>query len=92
MTTLTEVLLRTLEDLGAEDLKKFKWHLWQKGVLEGFPGIRKSRLENADREDTVDLMVQTYCINTIKVTKMVLVKINQNDLLDNFTDTISEPT
>uniref|UniRef100_A0A4W6EL59 NACHT domain-containing protein n=1 Tax=Lates calcarifer TaxID=8187 RepID=A0A4W6EL59_LATCA len=92
MTTLTEVLLRTLEDLGAEDFKKFKWHLWQKGVLEGFPGIRKSRLENADREDTVDLMFQTYCINTVKVTKMVLVKINQNDLLDNFTDTISEPT
>ncbi|GLD52113.1 uncharacterized protein AKAME5_002819800, partial [Lates japonicus] len=91
MTTLTEVLLETLKDLGTKDFKKFKWHLWQKGVLEGFPAIPKSRLEEADREDTVDLMVQTYCINTIIVTKMVLRKIKQNDLLKNFTGIISEP-
>ncbi|XP_023255182.1 pyrin-like, partial [Seriola lalandi dorsalis] len=90
--TLPEVLLRTLEDLGAEDFHKFKWFLQQKGVLEDLPSIPKSRLESADRMATVDLMVQTYCINTVKVTKMVLVKINQNDLVENFSHTVSEPT
>ncbi|XP_070705942.1 NACHT, LRR and PYD domains-containing protein 3-like [Pempheris klunzingeri] len=92
MATPQQVLLGTLEDLGAEDFKKFKWYLQQKGVLEGFTAIPKSRLENADRMDTVDQMVKTYCINTIKVTKMVLVLINQNDLVKNFPPTISEPT
>uniref|UniRef100_A0A7N6FEE4 B30.2/SPRY domain-containing protein n=1 Tax=Anabas testudineus TaxID=64144 RepID=A0A7N6FEE4_ANATE len=90
MSTLTEVLLHTLEDLGDEDFKKFKWYLWQKGGLESFPAIRKSRLESADRLDTVDQMVQTYCINTVKVTKMVLVKINLNDLVENFSDTLKK--
>uniref|UniRef100_A0A3Q1JDV6 B30.2/SPRY domain-containing protein n=1 Tax=Anabas testudineus TaxID=64144 RepID=A0A3Q1JDV6_ANATE len=92
MTTLTEVLLQTLEDLGNEDFKKFKWYLYQKGSLKDFPAIPKSRLENADRLDTVDQMVLTYCINTVKVTKMVLVKINQNDLVENFINSNSEPT
>uniref|UniRef100_A0A3Q3JHT4 Pyrin domain-containing protein n=1 Tax=Monopterus albus TaxID=43700 RepID=A0A3Q3JHT4_MONAL len=80
MTTFTEVLLQTLEDLGDDDFKKFKWYLWQKGALDGFPEIGKSRLENADRLDTVDQMVQTYGTNTVKVTRIVLVKINQNNL------------
>uniref|UniRef100_A0A3B4VFB3 Pyrin domain-containing protein n=1 Tax=Seriola dumerili TaxID=41447 RepID=A0A3B4VFB3_SERDU len=92
MATPKQILLMTLEDLGAEDFKKFKWFLQQKEVLEGFPSIPRTRLENADRMDTVDLMVQTYCINTIKVTRMVLVKMNQNDLVENFTDIISVPT
>ncbi|XP_070705095.1 NLR family CARD domain-containing protein 3-like [Pempheris klunzingeri] len=92
MATPQQVLLGTLEDLGAEDFKKFKWYLQQKGVLEGFSPIPKSRLEDADRMDTVDQMVKTYCINTIKVTRMVLILMNQNDLLKNLPNTISEPT
>ncbi|CAI5671282.1 NACHT, LRR and PYD domains-containing protein 3 isoform X2 [Oreochromis niloticus] len=92
MTTHKEVLLQTLEDLGGDDFKKFKWILSQKGALEGFPSIPTSRLENADRLDTVDQMFQTYSTNTIKVTKMALVKIDKNDLLKNLKDTTSEPT
>ncbi|XP_056234358.1 NLR family CARD domain-containing protein 3-like [Seriola aureovittata] len=92
MATPKQFLLMTLEDLGAEDFKHFKWFLQQKEVLEGFPSIPRTQLENADRMDTVDLMVQTYCINTIKVTRMVLVKMNQNDLVEHFTDIISVPT
>ena len=91
MATPEQVLLGTLEDLGEDDFKKFKWLLLQEGVLEGFPAIRKSRLENADRMDTVDQMVQTYCINTIKVTRMVLREINQNILMEKLSNTISEP-
>lgn len=92
MATQKEVLLGILEDLGAEDFKKFKWYLQQKEVLEGFPAIRKSRLENADRVDTLEQMVQNYCINTIKVLKIVLVKMNKNDLMENIPNTISNPT
>lgn len=79
MALSTESLLKTLEDLGAEDFKKFKWYLQQSEVLDGFPAIPKCRLESADRLDTVDQMVQTYSIDSIKVTNIVLGKINKND-------------
>uniref|UniRef100_A0A8C9Z3F7 Pyrin domain-containing protein n=1 Tax=Sander lucioperca TaxID=283035 RepID=A0A8C9Z3F7_SANLU len=87
----TSVLLGTLDDLGAEDFKRFKWLLQQRGVLEDFPAIPKSRLENADRMETVDQMFLTYSINTFKVTRIVLVKMNQNDLVDNLSKTTTEP-
>lgn len=92
MTTRSEVLLKTLEDLGDEDFKTFKWYLYQKDALEDFPAIPKSRLENANRPDTVEQMVQTYCMNTYTVARAVLVKMNKNDLVENFSYTISEPT
>ncbi|XP_042260154.1 NLR family CARD domain-containing protein 3-like [Thunnus maccoyii] len=92
MATPTKVLLECLEDLRADDFKKFKWYLYQRGELEGFKTIPESRLENADRMDTVDLMVKNYCINTIKVTRMVLGKINRNDLLERLSNTISDPS
>ncbi|XP_039637665.1 NACHT, LRR and PYD domains-containing protein 3-like isoform X2 [Perca fluviatilis] len=84
-------LFSTLEHLGAEDFKHFKWLLQQQGILEDFPAIPKSRLENADRMDTVDQMFLTYSINTFKVTRIVLGKMNQNDLVDNLSKTTTEP-
>lgn len=92
MATLTEVLFECLEDLGSDDFKKFKWYLCQRGVLDDFKAIPKCRLENADRMDTVDQMVKSYCINTIKVTRMILEKINKKDLVERLSHTISEPT
>ncbi|KAF1385158.1 hypothetical protein PFLUV_G00127770 [Perca fluviatilis] len=80
METPKEVVLGILEDLGADDFGKFKWHL--QGALEDFPAIPKSKLENVNRENTVDTMFQTYSTNTIKVTRIVLEKINQNDLVE----------
>ncbi|KAF1385159.1 hypothetical protein PFLUV_G00127780 [Perca fluviatilis] len=79
METPKKVILGILEDLGAEDFGKFKWHL--QGALKDFPAIPKSKLESENRENTVDVMFQTYCINTINVTRIVLVNINQNDLV-----------
>ncbi|XP_035851629.1 NACHT, LRR and PYD domains-containing protein 12-like [Sander lucioperca] len=87
-------LLRTLDNLEAEDFKRFKWLLQPKGVLEDFPAIPKSRLENADRMDTVDQMFLTYSTNTFKVTRIVLVEMNQNDLvldLEKLPKTVTEP-
>ncbi|XP_059203863.1 NLR family CARD domain-containing protein 3-like [Centropristis striata] len=89
MATPQEVLFRTLEDLGAEDFEKFKWFL--QGALEGLQAIPKSRLEDANRMKTIDQMFQTYSINTIKVTRKVLVKINQNELVKKLSNTSFEP-
>uniref|UniRef100_A0A8C9Z630 Pyrin domain-containing protein n=1 Tax=Sander lucioperca TaxID=283035 RepID=A0A8C9Z630_SANLU len=91
METPQEVVLRTLEDLGKKDFEKFKWYLQQKGALEDFPAIPKSKLEKVNRMKTVEQMLLTYSLNTIKVTGIVLVKINQNELVKNLSNTISEP-
>ncbi|XP_028425500.1 protein NLRC3 isoform X1 [Perca flavescens] len=89
METPKEVVLGILENLGADDFEKFKWYL--QGVLKDFPAIPKSKLENVNRVNTVDIMFQNYSINTIKVTRILLVKINQNDLVENLSNIISEP-
>ncbi|XP_078140919.1 NACHT, LRR and PYD domains-containing protein 3-like [Centroberyx gerrardi] len=91
MTMPVELLLGTLEHLGDEEFKKFKWFLQQADMLEGFPAIPKSRLENADRQDTVDQMVQTYNQHSLEVTKKVLQKINRNDLVQSLSNTSSGP-
>ncbi|XP_078140917.1 NACHT, LRR and PYD domains-containing protein 3-like [Centroberyx gerrardi] len=91
MATDKEKLLKTLEDLGDEELKKFQWFLQQDDILEGFPAIKKSRLENADRLDTVDQMVQTYNQHSLEVTKKVLMKINRNDLEQSLSNSSSGP-
>uniref|UniRef100_A0A672YIH3 Pyrin domain-containing protein n=1 Tax=Sphaeramia orbicularis TaxID=375764 RepID=A0A672YIH3_9TELE len=79
MATLKESLFSTLEDLVDGDFKKFKWFLNSEK-----PPIPKGRLDKADRMDTVDLMVQTYCTDTQRVTVMVLGKMNKTDLVKKF--------
>uniref|UniRef100_A0A668A346 Pyrin domain-containing protein n=1 Tax=Myripristis murdjan TaxID=586833 RepID=A0A668A346_9TELE len=74
-------LLSVLEDLGKEDLKGFQWFLQNAEIMSPFPAIPKSKLETADRMDTVDLMVQTYGKDPVEVTKKVLSKMNKNDLV-----------
>ncbi|XP_050927569.1 NACHT, LRR and PYD domains-containing protein 12-like isoform X2 [Lates calcarifer] len=90
-TTREELLLRALKDLGDNELKEFKWYLQKSEVLERFPVIPKSRLDKADRTDTVDQMLQTYCENTLEVTKKVLRKLDRNDLVRILSDPNSEP-
>lgn len=74
-------LLTTMEDLVDAEFKKFKWFLQQSEVLEGFPPIPKSQLENADRMDTVDELMESYDKNAVEVTIKVLKIINKNDLV-----------
>ncbi|XP_032366280.1 NACHT, LRR and PYD domains-containing protein 3 [Etheostoma spectabile] len=81
METPQEVVLRILEALGAEHFEKFNWHLQQEGALNDFPAIPKSKLEKETRLNTVDMMLQTYSIKIIDVTRIVLVKMNLNDLV-----------
>ncbi|XP_042083740.1 NACHT, LRR and PYD domains-containing protein 3 [Haplochromis burtoni] len=87
----SEDLLNTLEDLGDEEFDKFKWFLQHGDVLRGRPAIRKSRLETSKRLETVDLIIQTYDLQgALEVTKVVLERINRNDLLQSFS--VSSPT
>uniref|UniRef100_A0A3P8Y680 Pyrin domain-containing protein n=1 Tax=Esox lucius TaxID=8010 RepID=A0A3P8Y680_ESOLU len=58
-----ERLLATLEELCKDELMKFQWYLQQADELiyqMCFVKIPKCQLDNADRIDTVDVMVQTY--------------------------------
>uniref|UniRef100_A0A8P4K214 Pyrin domain-containing protein n=1 Tax=Dicentrarchus labrax TaxID=13489 RepID=A0A8P4K214_DICLA len=81
-------LLITLEDLTADEFKTFKWYL----RLEGNKSIKRSKLEGAERRDTVDLMVNTYTPHgALKVTMKILKKISRNDLVQSLSDTCSGP-
>ncbi|KAM4620050.1 protein NLRC3-like [Polymixia lowei] len=85
-------LFRTLRDLGDKELKEFQWLLCQDDVLHGFQAIPKSLLENADRQDTVDQMVQTYGHQgALQITLEVLGEINRKDLVQRLSNTASGP-
>ncbi|KAF3688197.1 NLR family CARD domain-containing protein 3 CARD15-like protein Caterpiller protein 16.2 [Channa argus] len=87
-----EELLNTLEDLGDEEFNKFKWFLQQPDILQGFPTIKKGRLQTTTRWDTVDLMVQTYRLPVaVEVTRKILERINRNDLVQSLCDSSSRP-
>ncbi|XP_032364377.1 E3 ubiquitin-protein ligase TRIM39 [Etheostoma spectabile] len=84
-------LFNALEDLGGVDFMKLKWYLQQE-VLEGFQPIKVSKLENAERQDIVDVMVNTYRLDgALKVAKKVLEEINRNDLVQSLPDPSSGP-
>ncbi|KAM8724052.1 NACHT, LRR and PYD domains-containing protein 12-like isoform 2-T2 [Acanthopagrus schlegelii] len=92
MASQMELLFGVLQDLGNEELKHFQWFLKQAGIVEGFPAILKSQLEEADRQDTVDLMVQTYSpAGALQITVEVLKKISRNDLVECLSKYGSEP-
>ncbi|XP_046881713.1 NACHT, LRR and PYD domains-containing protein 12-like isoform X2 [Hypomesus transpacificus] len=79
-TSNKKQLLKTLEQLGEKELKKFKWFL-QNEVPDGFDPIPKNKLENADELDTVDKMVETYGLKgALKITVETLSEMNQHDL------------
>lgn len=88
MAKLSEELWNTLMGLAEDEFKKFKWFLKQDDILEGFPGIPVARLEKADMQDTVDLMVQKYQgPGAVTVFFTVLEKISRNDLVHSLSKT-----
>ncbi|XP_068558869.1 tripartite motif-containing protein 16-like [Cebidichthys violaceus] len=85
-------LLNTLEHLKEDEFKKFTWCLQQHGFMEPYQDIKKSKLEKANRQDTVDLMVQTFELHgALAVTRKVLQEIPRNDLLQSLPNTRSGP-
>lgn len=93
MASHVELLFGALQDLGNEELKHFQWFLKHAGIVEGFPAIPKGQLEEADRQDTVDHMVQTYSLpGALQITAEVLKKICRNDLVERLSEIGSEPS
>lgn len=75
---LPELLLGTLNDLGDADFNTFKWHLTL-GIVEDWPPIPKSRLDRAERTDTVDRLMEYYREKlAVNITVEVLKKMNNN--------------
>ncbi|XP_026215067.1 NACHT, LRR and PYD domains-containing protein 12-like isoform X2 [Anabas testudineus] len=75
ITMEPEDILRTLLGLGADEFDRFKWHLQNEK-------IPKSHLENANRQQTVTLMVQNFRLSgALQMTNSVLKKIHRNDLV-----------
>lgn len=91
MGTVKEFLLETLNNLTRDEFQRFKWFLHHAETFENVPRIRRAQLEDADRSDIVELMVQTYSVNTIKVTRTVLMKIHRYDLIHNLDATSLKP-
>ncbi|XP_053193992.1 E3 ubiquitin-protein ligase TRIM21-like [Scomber japonicus] len=84
-------LLKTLEDLRDEEFEDFKCLLKYES-LAGYQTIKAPQLQNAERRDTVDLMVQTYQLpGAVEATKKLLKTINRNDLLQSLSDISSGP-
>ncbi|XP_056224192.1 NACHT, LRR and PYD domains-containing protein 12-like isoform X1 [Seriola aureovittata] len=74
MARVPQLLLETLEELVAEQLRTFQFFLFS-DVLEGFPHIPKSRVDSVDRPGTVDVLVQTYGYDdAVTVTVDILVR------------------
>ncbi|XP_045887195.1 NACHT, LRR and PYD domains-containing protein 3-like [Micropterus dolomieu] len=60
--------------------------------LEDYPAIPVSRLEKADRQDTVVQIIQIYGpYGALEVTRKVLMKINRNDLVQRLPNITSVP-
>ncbi|KAI3366976.1 hypothetical protein L3Q82_009253 [Scortum barcoo] len=88
MAKLKEELWNILQEFTDNDFKAFKWFLKEDDIVEGFPGIPVAQLEKAERQETVDLMVQKHQSNgALKLSLKILEKISRNDLvkrLENF--------
>ncbi|XP_061125360.1 NACHT, LRR and PYD domains-containing protein 3-like [Syngnathus typhle] len=65
-----ELLLETLEDLGDDDFKKFKFYM----------DLAKRKKENADRTDIAEELVNRYSKNAVAETIRILEKIKNYDL------------
>lgn len=91
MTSTREDLWRILECLTAEQFKNFQWFLKEEDVKNKFPAIAQARLEGADRQDTIDLMVQKYRPSgAVQITMKILGKINRNDLVQDLSNKSNE--
>ncbi|KAK2817625.1 hypothetical protein Q5P01_025816 [Channa striata] len=86
-----EELLKVLENLEEDNFRKFKWHLEVGKIPKGHKGIPKSKLENAEMQVVVDLMVQKYATGElVEVTKKILEKIPRMDLVECLCESSSE--
>ncbi|XP_070683786.1 pyrin-like [Pempheris klunzingeri] len=73
-----ELLLETLEELGSDDFKTFKWYLSMK-ILDSCKPIPKSLLETTFRPETVSTLIDRYGEDlAVDISVAILKKMNNN--------------
>ncbi|XP_034624066.1 up-regulator of cell proliferation-like [Trachemys scripta elegans] len=81
--TLRDHLLLTLEDLGEDELKKFKFKLHEMPLKEGYEHIGRGTLKKVDVIDLTDKLISCYEGNyAVEVTVEALKSINERDLAE----------
>uniref|UniRef100_A0A8C7K1F2 Uncharacterized protein n=1 Tax=Oncorhynchus kisutch TaxID=8019 RepID=A0A8C7K1F2_ONCKI len=76
------LLLTSLQELTEDQLKKFQSYLTS-GRIFGFPLIPERQLENTDRQDTVDQMVESYGLEgAVRNTGRILREMDRDDLAE----------
>ncbi|KAL7393705.1 hypothetical protein ABVT39_014808 [Epinephelus coioides] len=81
-TSLMEKLLETLKDLSYGELEQFKHLLQCTTMKKDLPKISSQRMEMADRDEIVELMVEIYGEQSVEVTREVLMEMNRTDLAE----------
>ncbi|XP_049901705.1 uncharacterized protein LOC126391181 isoform X5 [Epinephelus moara] len=82
VTPLMEKLLETLKDLSYGELEQFKHVLQHTTMKKGLPKISSQRMEMADRDEIVKLMVEIYGEQSVEVTREVLMEMNMTDMAE----------
>uniref|UniRef100_A0A8C3T430 Pyrin domain-containing protein n=1 Tax=Chelydra serpentina TaxID=8475 RepID=A0A8C3T430_CHESE len=81
--TLRDHLLKTLEDLGEDELKKFKFKLHEMPLKEGYEHIGRGTLRKVDVIDLTDKLISCYEGDyAVEVTVEALKSINERDLAE----------
>ncbi|XP_065259559.1 up-regulator of cell proliferation-like [Emys orbicularis] len=84
------LLLETLDDLGEDDLKRFKHKLKRIQLERGYQAIPWGRLEKGDPVDVTDLLISHYGERYgVEVTVQVLREIKHRALAERLTEAIS---
>ncbi|XP_078108434.1 NACHT, LRR and PYD domains-containing protein 1 homolog [Sander vitreus] len=86
MTSVEVKLLEMLEDLSYGELEQFKHVLRHTTMKKGLPRISGQRMETADRNEMVELMVEIYGQQSVEVTMEVLMMMNRGDLVQKLSD------
>ncbi|XP_026100861.1 tripartite motif-containing protein 16-like [Carassius auratus] len=77
MASISEQLLAAVDDLGTDQLKRFKWR------LKNHYSFSATDLEKADAPDTVDLMTKRFGPEeAVKISVDILRKMNQNHVAE----------
>ncbi|XP_077944768.1 NACHT, LRR and PYD domains-containing protein 3-like isoform X3 [Gasterosteus aculeatus] len=92
MEKVKKEIFKILKDLKKEDFEVFQWHLENDPSPEHLGSIPRSDLENKNRENTVDLMVQYYGTTSVQVAVEVLKEIQRNDLAEKLSKMNFNPT
>ncbi|XP_062414989.1 protein NLRC3-like [Pungitius pungitius] len=92
MEKVKKEMLSILKELKEEDYKEFKWYLENHPSPEDPRSIPPCDLQNADRMDTVDLIVRCYDTDSVQVTMKVLEEMKINDLAEKLSKMNFNPT